>query len=126
MRPANLRQFCTDKFIKDHIHVHEDSGAGADKRANVKAHQREVGVSTMVYIDAEYMKLLWGEVFGRNRDGTYATNPAGAFDTGDHYMFMESTERSKAKRRGPAKFRYAVQYDDTDRRYKVHHFDGII
>lgn len=126
MKPATLRQFCTDKFIKDHVYVHESSGAGASKRANVKAHQRDVGVSTMVYIDGEYMKLLWGEVFGRNRDGTYANNAAGTFDTSDHYMYMESADRSKARKRGPARFRYGVQHDPTDNRYKVHHFDGIV
>ncbi len=126
MRPATLRQFCTDKFIKDHIYAHEDSGPGAAKRANVKAHQRDVSTSTMVYIDGEYMKILWGEVFGLNRDGTYAANAGAISETKDHYMFMENTDRARAKKRGPSRFRYGVQYDPTAKIYKIHHFEGMV
>ncbi len=126
MRSRTLRQFCTDKFIKDHVYESDEDGPGGKKRANLKAHSRDVGVSTMLYIDGEYMKLLWGEVLGRNGDGTFAANDAGTFDTGDAYMFYESQERKNARKRGPAHFRYGVQFDDVDQRYKVHHFDGMI
>lgn len=126
MRAATLRQFCTDKFIKDHIYAHEDSGPGAAKRANVKAHQRDVSTSTMIYIDETYLKNLWGEALGRNRDGTYAAKSGEIFETTDSYMFMENTDRARAKKKGPGKFRYGVQFDPTAKLYKVHHFDGIV
>jgi hypothetical protein len=126
MKPRTLRLFCTDKFITDHIYAVDDSGPGAKKRANVKAHERTVSVSTMVAIDAEYLKILWGEVFARNRDGTYAADPSGLFETVSNYMFFENIDRARAKKRGPAKFRYGVKYDDTAELYKIHHFDGML
>lgn len=124
MRLPMLKMFCTYEFFRNHISIVSDGGPNAKKRANLAAVNRDVNISTMIRIDEEYYKLLWGELRGKNR-GTYKSESE-IYETADAYMFHENVNAGNARVRGPARFKYKVRFNLFRKYYQICHFDGLV
>jgi hypothetical protein len=116
---AQFSGYFTEKFWKDH--VYEGSEEQAKRDAEEIYQRRDVGVSSVLEMSQHAIRILVGEVTKRQTD--YAGDASGIFTSKGSYAYWERKGK-RAKRRGPAQFKYAVKHEDGT--YKIHHFDGVV
>jgi hypothetical protein len=116
---AQFSGYFTEKFWKDH--VYEGDEAQAKRDAEEIYQRRDVGVSSVLEMSLHAIRILVGEV--TRRQGEYAGNAQGIFTSEKSFAYWERKGK-RARRRGPAQFKYAVQREDGV--YKIHHFDGVV
>jgi hypothetical protein len=68
------------------------------------------------------IRILVGEI--NRRQAEYAAAPPRSLFTSDDRFAYWERKGKRAKRRGPAQFRYAARFEDGV--YKIHHFDGVV
>ena len=111
--------YFTQKFWTDH--VYEGNPDQAKKDAENIYQRREVTVSSVLEMDLHAIRCLVGEV--TRRQAEYAGG--GLFTSENSYAYWERKGK-RAKRKGPARFRYGVRKEAGDALYKIHHFDGVM
>lgn len=116
---AQFSGYFTEKFWKDH--VYEGSESQAKRDAEEIYQRRDVSVSSVLEMDPHAIRILVGEVTRRQQE--YAANPQQIFTSEKSFAYWERRLK-RARRMGPAQFRYAVRIDGGI--YKIHHFDGVV
>jgi hypothetical protein len=114
-------QYCmyfTEKFWRDHLYASEERGK---RHAEEVFQRRDVSVSSVLQVTRHSIRVLVGEV--KRRQGEYRANPRELFVSEPSFEYWERKGK-RARRLGPAKFRYAVKHEDGV--YKIHHFDGVV
>lgn len=118
---AQYSGYFTDKFWSDH--VYEGDEAQAKKDAERIYQRRDVSVSSVLELDIHAIRCLVAEV--KKRQTEYASAaPRSIFTSEGSYSYWERKSK-RAKRLGPAQFRYAVKQEAGETQFKIHHFDGI-
>ena len=111
--------YFTEKFWKDHVY---EGDADLAKRDAERVYlRRDVRVSTVLEMGLHAIRVLVGEVTRRQPE--YAGDANGTFTSETSFDYWERKGK-RARRLGPAHFRYAVRHEDGV--YKVHHFDGVV
>jgi hypothetical protein len=118
MAYAQYSNYFTYKFWSDHVYEGEEF---AKKEAERVFQRRDVGVSTVLQMDRHSLKSMVAEVISRKEE--YKADADEIFTSQGSYAYWERSGK-RAKRKGPAQFRYAVR--DEDGTYKIHHFDGVV
>jgi hypothetical protein len=67
------------------------------------------------------IRILVGEI--KRRQAEYQGAPAAIYTSETEFEYWERKGK-RAKRFGPAKFKYGVKKEDGV--YKIHHFDGVV
>jgi hypothetical protein len=116
---AQFSGYFTQKFWKDH--VYEGSERLAKRDAEEIYQRRDVSVSSVLEMDRHAIRVLVGEITRRQPE--YAAAPNAIFTSQHSFAYWERRLK-RAKRMGPAQFRYGVRYEDGV--YKIHHFDGVV
>jgi uncharacterized small protein (DUF1192 family) len=114
---AQFSGYFTEKFWKDHVYEGDEDQAKRD--AEQIYQRRDVDVSSVLEMNLHAIRILVGEI--NRRQAEYA--PRQIFTSDDRFAYWERKGK-RAKRRGPAQFRYAVKFEDGV--FKIHHFDGVI
>lgn len=110
--------YFTEKFWKDHVYEGDESQAKRD--AEQIYQRRDVSVSSVLEMGPHAIRVLVGEI--TRRQAEYAANAAAIFTSVQSFAYWERRGK-RAKRMGPAQFRYAVRKEEGT--YKIHHFDGV-
>lgn len=116
---AQFSWYFTEKFWKDHVYEGDEQQAKRD--AEEIYQRRDVSVSSVLEMSLHAIRILVGEVTRRQEE--YAANSAGAFTSEQSFAYWERKGK-RARRRGPAQFKYGVKLEDAV--YKIHHFDGVV
>lgn len=118
---AQFASYFTEKFWSDH--VYEGDEAQAKKDAERVYQRRDVSVSSVLELDLHAIRCLVSEINARQSE--YAANPRAIFTSNGSYAYWER-KKKRAKRLGPAQFRYVVKKESGSELYKIHHFDGVV
>lgn len=111
--------YFTQKFWKDHVY---EGGTDQAKRDAEEIYlRRDVLVSTVLEMRLHAIRVLVGEV--TRRQAEYGDARDGVFTSETSFSYWERKGK-RAKRLGPAQFRYAVRLEDGV--YKIHHLAGVL
>ena len=136
--PKSLRDFCTDKFLRDHLACPECAKAKCNKNFQHRRPRWDIPAATiLIYTPAEWLRIKQ-EIIGRQNE--YAKAAAGTkFETHTAnacYYYQRSAK--SAQKKGPARFSYSVAGEGAEGtrspspatgkplRYRLHHFGGIL
>jgi hypothetical protein len=117
---AQFSTYFTEKFWKDHVYEGDEDQAKRDAEAIYQ--RRDVDVSSVLEMSLHAIRILVGEVTRRQAEYAGAA-PRTIFTSESSFSYWERKGK-RAKRKGPAQFRYAVRREDGV--YKIHHFDGVV
>jgi hypothetical protein len=117
---AQFSGYFTEKFWKDHVYEGDESQAKRD--AEEIYQRRDVDVSSVLEMSLHATRILVGEV--NRRQAEYAAAGPRVIFTSDGSFAYWERKGKRAKRKGPAQFKYAVKHEDGV--YKIHHFDGVV